>query len=159
MLPPWSCQCSWDFCYLIPVYVKHFQPLWRSWSIVYLQPLWRSWSFLYLHHGDSDLCILYVAMTTHVIFVSCLFMAIVLLCIRDCYMYLQLYGELYYCTMLIGWLVFHFGFFITRLLGWTYNVFRPSYDPYNLTHYGASIIADFTTLGESHLYGLSLVPL
>ena len=40
-------------------------------------------------------------------FVSYLFMAIVLLCIRDCYMYLQLYAELYHCTMLIGWLVFH----------------------------------------------------
>ena len=39
--------------------------------------------------------------------VSCLFMAIVLLCIWDCYMYLQLYAELYHCIMLIGWLVFH----------------------------------------------------
>ena len=70
MLPPWSCQCSWDFSThdLIPVYVKHFQLLWRSWFIIYLQPLWRSWSFVYLHHGDSDLSILYVAMTTHVIF-------------------------------------------------------------------------------------------
>ena len=67
-------------------------------------------------------------------FVSCLFVAIVLLCIQDCYMYLQLYAELYHCTMLIGWLVFHLGFFITPLLGWTYNVFRPSYDPSNLTH-------------------------
>ena len=82
MLPPWSCQCSWDFSSrdLIPVYVRHFQPLWRSWSVIYLQPLWRSWSiiyiqlswrswsFVYLHHGDSNLSILYVAMTTHVIF-------------------------------------------------------------------------------------------
>ena len=25
-------------------------------------------------------------------------------------------------------------FFITPLLGWTYNVFQPSYDPSNLTH-------------------------
>jgi len=32
--------------------------------------LWRSWSFVYLHHGDSDLCILYVAMTTYVL--SCI---------------------------------------------------------------------------------------
>ena len=30
--------------------------------------MWRSLYFVYLHHGDSDLCILYVAMTTHVIF-------------------------------------------------------------------------------------------
>ena len=33
-----------------------------------------------------------------------------------------------------GWLVFHLGSFIAPLLGWTYNVFRPSYDPSNLTH-------------------------
>ena len=26
------------------------------------------------------------------------------------------------------------GFFITSLLGWTYYVFRPLYDPYDLTH-------------------------
>ena len=32
--------------------------------------LWRSWSFVYLHHGDSDLCILYMAMTTYAI--SCI---------------------------------------------------------------------------------------
>ena len=48
-------------------------------------------------------------------------------------MYLQFCAELYHCTMLIGWLVFHFGFFIIPLLGWTYNVFGPSYDPFDLT--------------------------
>ena len=65
-----DCQCSWDFSSrdLIPVYVTHFQPLWRSWSIIYLQSSWKSWSFVYLDHGDSDLSILYVAMTIHVIF-------------------------------------------------------------------------------------------
>ena len=41
--------------------------------------------------------------------VSCLFMAIVLLCIRDCYMYLQLCAELYHCIVLIGWLVLPLG--------------------------------------------------
>ena len=57
MLPPWSCQCSWDFNShdLIPVYVRYLQPLWISWSMVYLQFSWRSWSFVYLHHWDSDL--------------------------------------------------------------------------------------------------------
>ena len=90
--------------------------------------------FVYLHHGNSDLCILYVAMTTYVISWLCLFMAIVLLCIRDCYMYLQLYAKLYYCTMLIGWLVFHLGTFITSFLGWNYNVFRPSHNPSDLIH-------------------------
>ena len=49
-------------------------------------------------------------------------------------MYLQLYGELYHGAMLIGWLVFHLGTFITPLLGLTYNVFRQSYDPSDLTH-------------------------
>ena len=38
--------------------------------VVYLQPFWRSWSFVYLHHGDYDLCILYVAINTYVI--SCI---------------------------------------------------------------------------------------
>ena len=26
------------------------------------------------------------------------------------------------------------GFFITSFLGWTYNVFWPSYDPFDITH-------------------------
>ena len=68
--------------------------------------------------------------------------------------YLQLCAELHHCTMLIGWLVFHLGFFITPLLEWTYNVFQPSDDPYDLTHQGASVIANFTTHGKSHFYGL-----
>ena len=66
--------------------------------------------------------------------VSCLFMAIVLLCIRDCYLYSQLCVELYHCTILIGCMVFHLASFITPLLGWNYNVFQPSYDPSDLTH-------------------------
>ena len=70
MLPPWSFQCLWDFSSrdLIPVYVRYFQPLWRSWSTIYLQPSRRSWSFVYIHHGYSNLFILYMEMTTHVIF-------------------------------------------------------------------------------------------
>ena len=74
-------------------------------------------------------------------------------------MYVQLYAELYYGIMLIGWLVFHLGTVITSLLGWTYNVFQPSYNPSNLIHQGASVIADFTTLGESHIVWPSPVPL
>ena len=101
--------------------------------------------YIFRHFGDDGS--LYIFIMEILIYVYCmwwwphmwyhvlfLFMAIVLLCIWDCYMYLQLYAELYYCTMLIGWLVFHLGSFITPLLGWTYNVFRPSYDPYDLTH-------------------------
>ena len=80
---------------------------------------------MYIVRGDDHLCdILYHAYSW----------PFILLCIQDCYMYLQLCVELYHCTMLIGWLVFHLGFFITPLLGWAYNVFWPSYDPYDLTH-------------------------
>ena len=42
-------------------------------------------------------------------FVSCLFMAIVLLCIRDCYIYLQLCAKFDNCIVLIGWLVLSLG--------------------------------------------------
>ena len=48
--------------------MSDLQPLWRSWSIVYLQLSWRSWSFVYIHHGYSDLSILYMVITTHVMF-------------------------------------------------------------------------------------------
>ena len=54
--------------------------------------------------------------------------------VSDCYMYVQLYAELYYGIMLIGWLVFHLGTFITSFMGWTYNVFWPSYNPFDLIH-------------------------
>ena len=87
--------------------------------------------YIFSHFGDHGPLYIFSHMWYHV---SCLFMSIVLLCIWDCYMYLQLYAELYYCTMLIGWLVFHLGSFITPLLGWNYNVFRPSYYPSDLTH-------------------------
>ena len=45
-------------------------------------------------------------------------------------------------------------FYITPLMGWIYNVFRSSCYPSDLTHLGASVTADFTTHGGSHLYGL-----
>ena len=65
-------------------------------------------------------------------FVSCLFMAIVLLCIRDCCMYLQSYAEIF---VLYWWMAgSSTWFFINRLMWWTYNVFRPSYNPFDLTH-------------------------
>ena len=102
-------------------------------------------SYIFSHYGDLDplyifimdilfYFILYVAMTTHVTFcISCLFMAIVLLCIWDCYMYLQSCAEFdYYLVLLDGcsstW------FFITPLLGWIYNIFRPSCYPSDITH-------------------------
>ena len=119
---------------LIPLYVRHFQPLWRSWSIIYLHPLWRSWSFVYLHHGYSNICILYVEMTTYVI--SCIIPIhghCTLMYPGLLYVF-AVCTELYHCTMIIGWLVFHLGSFITPLLGWTYNLFLPSYDSFDLTH-------------------------
>ena len=54
---------------------------------------------MYIVHVNDHIC--------HI--VSCLFMAIVLLCIRDCYIYLQLCAELYHCIALIGWLVLPLG--------------------------------------------------
>ena len=68
-------------------------------------------------------------------------------------MYLQSYAEIFelYCWMAGSstW------FFITPLLGWTCNVFFPSDHPSDLTHQGASVTADFTTHGGSHIYGLA----
>ena len=101
--------------------------------------------YIFIHYGDHGPLYIFIMEILIYVYctwrwplmwylVSCLFMAIVLLCIWECYMYLQLYVDLYYCTMLIGWLVFHLGSFITPLLGWTYNVFQPSYDPSDLTH-------------------------
>ena len=129
-------KCSWDFSSrdLIPVYVRYLQPLWRSWSIVHIHLSWRSWSFVYLHHGDSGLFIFYMGMTTHVIF-----------CIMPIHghctvMYPGLLHLLavmcrvwsLYCT---DWMAgSSTGLFITPLLGWTYNVFWPSYDPFDLTY-------------------------
>ena len=66
-------QCSWDFSSrdFIPVYVRYFQPLWRSWSVIssaimeimvlYISSSWRFWS-MYIVHGDDHTChILYHA--------------------------------------------------------------------------------------------------
>ena len=111
MLSPWSCQCSWDFssCDLILVYVRHFQPLWRFWSIIYLQSLWISWSFVYLHHGDSDLFILYVVMTTYVILYhaySWPLYSYVSRTTTSTSSYVQIF---YHCIVLIGWMVLPLG--------------------------------------------------
>ena len=62
--------------------------------ILCISSLWRFW-FVYIVHGDDHTCYI----------VSCLLMAIVLLCIRDYYIYLRLGAELYHCIVLIGWLV------------------------------------------------------
>ena len=76
--------------------------------------------YIFSHYGDHDpLYIFIMDILIYVYcmwwwplmwyFVSCLFMAIILLCIRDCYIYLQLCAELYHCIVLIGWLVLPLG--------------------------------------------------
>ena len=99
-------------------------------------------------------CILYVEMTTCDICLLYLFMAIVLLCIRDCYTsYLQSHDEMYHCIVLISGQFFPPGSSLLHFLD-CYNVFRPSCYPSDLTHQGASVLDDFTTLGMSCFYGL-----
>ena len=61
----------------------------------------------YADHDPSDLCILYVVMTTYVIFCIMPIHGHCTLMYPGLLMYLQLYAELYHRTMLIGWLVFH----------------------------------------------------
>ena len=75
--------------------------------------------YIFSFHGDIDplyifimdiliYYILYLVMNTHVtVCISCLFMAIVLLHIRDCYMYLQSCAEFDYCTILMDGWFFH----------------------------------------------------
>ena len=112
MLPPWSCRCSWDFSAhdLIPVYVRYLQPLLRSCPL-----------YIFSCHGDHDpfyVFIMDIRIYLYCIwwwphmsyFVSCLFMAIVLLCIWECSMYLQLYVEIYHCIVLMSGWFFDLGF-------------------------------------------------
>ena len=69
--------------------------------------------YIFSHFGDHDPLYIFIMEILIYVYctwlwphmwyhVLCLFMAIVLLCIWDCYMYLQLYTELYYGIMLIG---------------------------------------------------------
>ena len=135
-LPYW-----WHFMYatslIVPVFMR-FHLLWLDSCICQIFPVIMEILIHYISSAIMEIkgILIYVYYTwwwpLMWYLVSCLFMAIVLLCIWDCYM--QLCAELYHCTMLIGWLVFHLGSFITPLLGWTCNVVRPSYDPSDLTH-------------------------
>ena len=91
--------------------------------------------FVYLHHGDSDLCILYVEMTTYVI--SCI-MPIHGHCT------LMYPGLLYVladymesCIMVLCWLGGWSSISVPSSLHFwdgLYNVFRPSYNPSDLIH-------------------------
>ena len=107
--------------WIMPVFMR-FQLSWldssvrQIYSAIYgdLNPL-----YIFNLHGDLGplyifiieiliYYILYMVMTTHITFcISCLFMAIVLLCIRDCYVYLQSYAEFDYCIILLDAWFFH----------------------------------------------------
>ena len=122
--------------------------------VKYFQPWWRSWSFVYIYHRDYDLSILYVAMTTHVIFCimpihgHCTLMYLGLLYVLAvmCRVWL-----LYYT---IGWLVLPPGSSSLHFWDGLIMYFIHHITPMTSHIRGASITADFTTHGGSHLYGL-----
>ena len=126
MLPPWSCQYSWDFSSRdLFQYMSDISSHYGDLDLLYIFSLCGDHGPLYIFIMEILIYVYCTWRWPHMCYhVSCLFMA----------MYLQLYAELYYGIMLIGWLVFDLGTFITSLLGWTYNVFRPSYNPSDLIH-------------------------
>ena len=115
-LPYW-----WHLLYatslIVPVFMR-FQLSWLDSSICQTFPAIMEILIYYIFslHGDHDpLYIFIIEILIYLYcmwqwphmsyFVSCLFMAIVLLCIHDCYIYLQLCAEFDHCIVLIGWLV------------------------------------------------------
>ena len=103
-------------CYISSAYVEII--------VLCISSSWRFWS-MYIVRGDDHICdIMYHAYSWPLYS----YVSGTARCIC------RLYAELYYGIMLIGWLVFHLGTFITSFLGWTYNVFRPSYNPSDLIH-------------------------
>ena len=123
-------------CYLLDRASDH--------EISALMTWFQGMSDIFSHYGDLDPLYIFIMEILIYLyctwwwphmsyFVSFLFMAIVLLCIWNCYIYLQLCAKFDYCIVLLdGWffhLVHH-----DSLLGWNFNVFRPSYDPSDLKH-------------------------
>ena len=91
--------------------------------VICISSSWRFWS-IYIVRGDDHTChILYHAYSWP------LYSYVSRTAISTC-SYVQSLIIVLYCWM-IGSSTW---FFITPLLGWTYNVFRPSYDPSDLTH-------------------------
>ena len=129
-LPYW-----WHLLYatslIMPVFMR-FQLSWLDSSVCQTFPAileimvlcisssWRFWS-MYIVCGDDHICdIMYYAYSWP------LYSYVSGTTICTCRVWS------FYC---IDWMVgSSTGFFITSLLGWTYNVFRPSYDPSELTH-------------------------
>ena len=106
-LPAW-----WHSMYSTSLTVLVFMRYQISWfdSIVY--QISSSIMEILIH------CILYVVMSTHDICISCLFMDIVLLCIRSCYMYICIHMQRL-IIVLYWWVAGSSTWvFITPLLGW-----------------------------------------
>ena len=131
---------------IMPVFMR-FQLSWLDSSICQIFPRTMEILICYIfsHYGDhGPFYIFIMEIPIYVYFtwkwprmgylVSCLFMAIVLLCIRDCYMYLQ-YAQS--CIIVLCWLggwssIWH----PSSLHLWDGIImyFRPLYDPFDLTH-------------------------
>ena len=87
-------------------------------DLLYLQPLWRSWSFVYLHHGDTDLCIFYMAMTTYVI---------------SCIMHIHVH-----CTLMYPGLLYVLAF-MCKVVLWYYADWVAGL-PFGILHHSTSIL-------------------
>ena len=111
--------------------------------ILCISSTWRLWS-MYIVRGDEHLCdILYHACSWPLY--SYVFGTAICICSHMQRLIIVLY---WWMVGSSTW------FFITPLLGWIYNVFRPSCYPSDLTHQGEYVTVDFTTHGWSHIYGL-----
>ena len=133
-----SILCRRPFIYatslIVPVFMR-FQLSWLDSSVCQISSTimeimilciyssWRFWS-MYIVHGDDHLCnILYHSYSSPLYS----YVSRTTICICS---YVQS------CIIILCWLGgwYSTGFFINPLLGWTYNVFHPSYDPSDLTH-------------------------
>ena len=108
---------------IMEILIHYISSAFMEIMILCISSSWRFWS-TYIVRGDDHTC--------HI-------------CIMPIHGHCTLMypGLLYLLTVMckvwslycIDWMVgSSTGLFITPLLGWTYNVFRPSYDPSNLTH-------------------------
>ena len=124
-----SILVAFHICYplIVPVFMR-FQLSWLDSSVCQISLAIMD---IFSHYGDLDplyifsfygyidplyifimeiliYYVLYVAMTTQVTFcISCLFMDIVLLCIRAFYMFLQSHAEIDHCIVLMSGCFFH----------------------------------------------------
>ena len=95
---------------VIPVYIRYLHLLWRSWYIVYCTWRWPH-DTLYIMHIHGHCTLMYPGLL-YVFVVTC----------KD---------WLLYCTD--EWLVLQYGSSLLHLWDGFYNVFRPSYYPFDVT--------------------------